>query len=96
MTATDLEDEADRELLGFVVGSQYRVRALEVLSESDATPAGIANDDHQTSQISRALCQLRERDLVELLVPEERMKGRVYRITDRGERIYDHAGDVTR
>jgi len=36
-----------------------------------------------------ALQQLREKELVELPVPESRRKGRVYGITDRGESVYE-------
>jgi len=40
------------------------------------------------SHVSRALGSLREKDLVELLVPEERRKGRVYGITSAGEEVW--------
>lgn len=77
------------EEIGFVISSQYRVAVLRRLSEGPATPSQIAETaDLSISHISRALHGLRERDLVELLVPEERKKGRIYGVTDHGRKIW--------
>ena len=76
--------------IGFVISSQYRVAVLSRLAEGPATPSQIADDtDRSISHISRALHSLRDRDLVDLLVPEERKKGRIYSLTDRGETVWD-------
>lgn len=84
----------------FVIASQYRVAVLERLASGPAIPSQIATDRGiDISHVSRALGDLRERRLVELLVPEERRKGRIYGPTDRGsdilglieEREIDHA-----
>jgi DNA-binding MarR family transcriptional regulator len=70
---------------GFVIASSYRTTVLERLSESPATPSTIAEDTPiSIAHVSRALQELRERDYAELLVPEERHKGRIYGATDRG------------
>jgi DNA-binding MarR family transcriptional regulator len=53
-------------------------------TSSIATDTGI-----NLSHVSRALQQLREKELVELLVSESRRKGRVYGITDPGESVYE-------
>jgi predicted transcriptional regulator len=75
--------------IGFVISSNYRVTVLRRLNQGPATPSQIANDeDIAITHVSRALRELGERDLVELLVPENRRKGRVYGITEKGERIW--------
>jgi len=76
--------------VGFVLGSKYRLTVLEQLYESPATPSTMASQAGiNLSHASRALQQLREKDLVELLVPESRRKGRIYGITSRGETVYE-------
>ncbi|MFO7833488.1 MAG: winged helix-turn-helix domain-containing protein [Halohasta sp.] len=80
----------DWDEIGFVISSQYRIAVLKRLSEGPATPSRIAEDSGiGITHVSRALGRLRERKLVELLVPEERKKGRVYGVTDRGEELWD-------
>lgn len=76
--------------ISYIISSQYRVAVLRRLSESPATPSRIANDsDLGIAHVSRALQGLRERDLVELLVSEERRKGRVYGITEEGQQAWE-------
>lgn len=76
--------------IGFVISSQYRVAVLRHLSEGPATPSRIASqEDYQISHISNALTTLRERAMVELLVPEERKKGRIYGLTPKGRRVWE-------
>lgn len=76
--------------IGFVISSRYRVAVLKRLAEGPATPSQIATDSELSiAHISRSLRRLRDRDLVELLVSEDRKKGRVYGITDHGEQIWD-------
>lgn len=76
--------------IGFVISSNYRVTVLGQLNEGPATPSQIANDaDVAITHVSRALNELKERDIVELLVPESRRKGRVYGVTEKGERIWE-------
>lgn len=71
---------------GYVVASEYRRTVLERIGESPATPSSIADEtDISIQHTSRALQELRGKDLAELLVPEERTKGRIYGPTDRGE-----------
>ena len=81
---------ADWDAVSFVISSQYRVAVMRRLSESPATPARIAEDaDVGIAHISRALQELRERGLVELLVSEECRKGRVYGMTEDGARVWE-------
>lgn len=82
-----MSDEWDA--IGFVISSQYRVAVLRRLSDGPATPSRIADDaDFAIPHISRALNDLRQRALVELLVPEDRKKGRVYGITEKGNELW--------
>ncbi len=75
--------------VSYVISSTYRVAVLKRLDESPATPSQIAKDtDCPLAHISRALNALRDRGLVDLLVSEERRKGRVYGITDSGRNIW--------
>lgn len=76
------------EVVGHVVSSTYRVKVLQRLAESPAPPSTIAeNTDCSVSHISRALKDLQEHDLVDLLVPESRKKGRIYGITEKGRTV---------
>lgn len=83
-----MTDEWD--VIGFVISSRYRIAVLRRLADGPATPSHIAEDaELAIPHISRALNNLRERSLVELLVSEDRKKGRVYGITDRGQTVWD-------
>ena len=76
--------------VGFVISSRYRVDVLERLDEGPATPTQIASDAKRpVAHVSRALQELRERSIVELLVPEDQKKGRIYGITDDAEGIWN-------
>lgn len=76
--------------IGFVISSRYRVAVLRRLADGPATPSQLASDSGLAiAHVSRALRGLRERDLVELLVSEDRKKGRVYGVTERGEDIWE-------
>lgn len=80
---------------GFVVASDYRRIVLESLVESPATPSTIAERTPVSIQhVSRALQELREEDCAELLVPEERRKGRIYGLTDRGREAADKVAEL--
>ena len=75
--------------ISYVISSAYRVETLGRLADGPATPSGIADDTGRSiAHVSRALSNLRSRELVELLVSEHRQKGRVYGITDRGETVW--------
>ncbi|MFC7137852.1 ArsR family transcriptional regulator [Halobaculum litoreum] len=79
----------DWDVIGYVISSDHRVVVLGRLAEGPATPTRIAEDvELSVSHVSRALGSLRQKDLVELLVPEERRKGRVYGITSAGEEVW--------
>jgi DNA-binding MarR family transcriptional regulator len=80
----------DWDEVGYVISSTYRVKVLQRLADSPAPTSKIAEDTGcANSHVSRALNDLRERELVDLLVPESRKKGRIYGITDRGREIWE-------
>lgn len=83
-----MRDEWD--VIGYVISSRYRIVVLRGLATGPATPSQLASDAGVAiTHVSRALRGLRERTLVELLVPEERKKGRVYGITEQGNQVWE-------
>lgn len=84
---TENTDEWD--VIGFVISSKYRVAVLETLSEGPTIPSSIASETGlPITHVSRALRALRERSLVELLVSKHKKKGRIYGMTERGQRLW--------
>jgi len=85
MTESDPWDD-----VSYVISSRYRVATLRRLSEGPATPSLIADEtDLSIAHVSRALQELRDNDLVTLLVSEDRRKGRVYGVTDEGLGVWE-------
>jgi len=79
----------NRDQLRFVIGSQPRALVLSQLANGPTTPSRIAAaEDIEFASVSHALTDLCDRGLVELLVPEERNKGRIYGLTETGEDIF--------
>ena len=76
-----------------VVSSTYRKRVLESMADDgQGTPTDVARREilgvaSPEAHVSRALKSLKELDCVELLVPEDTRKGRLYRITDTGREV---------
>jgi DNA-binding transcriptional ArsR family regulator len=80
MTDPDWDD------VSFVISSRYRVAAMRRLDEG---PSNIADDASVgLAHVSRALQELRESGLVDLLVSDDRKKGRVYGLTEEGDRVW--------
>lgn len=76
--------------VSFVISSRYRIETLRRLSEGPATPSLIAEEmDLSIAHVSRALQELKEAELVQLLVSEDRKKGRVYGVTEKGVDVWD-------
>lgn len=72
--------------VSFVKRSKYRKCILECINGA-MTPTELSDGtDLERSHISRALAELMDRDLVELLNPEDKI-GRLYRITEKGEEV---------
>ncbi|RDI70561.1 MarR family winged helix-turn-helix transcriptional regulator [Halopelagius longus] len=72
---------------GYIASSRYRLAVCKLLSRSGPDlPSRIAEElDLAQPHVSRALSELRERDIVELLVPESQQKGRLYGLTADGQ-----------
>ena len=76
--------------ISYVISSRYRIATLRRLPDGPATPSLIADEtDLSIAHVSRALQELRDADLVTLLVSENRRKGRVYGITDEGLEVWE-------
>ena len=72
--------------VSFVKRSKYRREVVSVIDE-EMTPTELADETGlQQPHISRALGELKEKEIVELLNPEDKM-GRLYRLTDKGREI---------
>nr|WP_049998814.1 transcriptional regulator [Halococcus sediminicola] len=88
-----MADEWD--VISFVIRSRYRVKTLDRLSDDPAIPSRIASDQGVLiTHISRALDQLSDRELVELLVSDDRRKGRLYGLTEHGETIWGRMNEL--
>ena len=73
--------------IDYVKSSGYRMRVLKSLEAYPKMPSEILKDaEIYQNHISNTLRQLREHGLVECINPEVK-KGRLYRLTDEGERI---------
>ena len=73
--------------IDYVKNSQYRTKVMKSLDGEVKMPSEIANDaEIFQNHISNTLRQLREHQLIECINPEVR-KGRLYRLTDKGEEI---------
>jgi len=92
----DPTDEAVWEIVGLLTGSRQREVVVESLSdEGPATPSTLAERTGLAiTHVSRVLSDLREVDAVELLVPEDTHKGRIYGLTDAGAQGAEKASEV--
>lgn len=81
----------DEDLAAFVLNSRYRRIVLEALAFNEqATPQEIADHtEDRRPHISRALSELRDKDIVELRVPEHEQIGRYYGLTEIGESVWE-------
>lgn len=97
--STDLEpDERPWEAIGWLTSSQYRRDVLQdLVGNGPATPKELHDaTGHSMASISHALSQLRERGHVDLLVSEDRRKGRIYGATEQGGELASHATEGSR
>lgn len=84
----ELSDEMLTEM-SYVQISKYRTKVMKALEGDVKIPTAIANDSGiRTNHISKVLGELKDHELVECINPEVR-KGRLYRLTDKGEKIVD-------
>lgn len=82
----ELTDEMLIEI-SYVEISKYRTKVMKTLEGDVKMPSGIAKDSGiRTNHISKVLGELKKHGLVECINPEVR-KGRLYRLTDKGEEL---------
>ena len=82
----ELTDEMLTEI-SYVKISKYRTKAIKSLEGEVKIPSQIARDSGiRTNHISKVLGELKNHELVECINPEVR-KGRLYRLTDKGDEI---------
>ena len=84
----ELSDELLIEI-SYVQISKYRTKTMKSLDGEVLIPSQRAkNSGIRTNHISKVLGELKKHELVECINPEVR-KGRLYRLTDKGEKIVD-------
>ena len=85
----ELSDEMLTEI-SYVKISQYRTKVMKSLDGDVKIPTVIAKDSEiRPNHISKVLAELKAHELVECINPEVR-KGRLYRLTDKGEEIIEN------
>ena len=73
--------------ISYVKISQYRTKVMKTLDGDVKIPTVIAKDSEiKPNHISKVLAELKAHELVECINPEVR-KGRLYRLTDKGDEI---------
>jgi len=73
--------------IGFVISSKYRLAVIMGLRSGFKTPSEISEETGLgLSQISRAISELSDFELVECLTPKL-LKGRLFKLTEKGESI---------
>jgi len=88
----NLSDEMLTEI-SYVEISKYRKKVMKSLEGDVKIPTVIANDSGiRTNHISKVLSELKAHELVECINPEVR-KGRLYRLTDKGDNVVKNLGD---
>ena len=85
----ELTDEMLTEI-SYVNISKYRTKVMKSLDGEVLIPTQIAKDSGiRTNHISKVLAELKAHELVECINPEVR-KGRLYRLTDKGNVIINN------
>lgn len=90
------ETEPDFDLLSFVKRSDYRRETVECLASQPMMPSEISSETGtDIAHVSRALTEMREKDITNLLVSEDTKRGRIYNLTAEGEKIASYLGVET-
>ena len=84
------ENDELLKLTSYVQISKYREKTLKSIGDDVKIPTNIAKDSGiRTNHISKVLSELKAHELVECINPEVR-KGRLYRLTDKGEKVTEN------
>ena len=74
-------------LKGYIEASTYRTKVIKSLNNSAKIPTKIAKDTGiRPNHISMTLNQLENKQLIKC-INEEARKGRIYKLTEKGEEI---------
>lgn len=94
--STDEPAPGDWADISYIRRHQARTRIVTQLHEQGPQmPSTLADaTDIDIASISHSIGQLRDRDVVKLLVPEDTKKGRIYGLTEHGERLANHVTEV--
>lgn len=88
--STDESNATDWDAVGYCLASVYRQRVLRALNDDPAMPSELREElDIDMAAVSEQIGNLRERGLVQLLVPEETRKGRIYGLTEKGRQVHE-------
>ena len=83
-----MENNAILKKYGFTVASKYRKNVVIALGHKPKTPKEISLETNcGLTHISRALQELLKKDIVRCVTPN-RVKGRIYQLTVKGEEIF--------
>lgn len=90
------ESDIDYQALSYITNSRYRTDVVLELEDGMSTPARITEEKgyENMSNASRALLELEEKGLVELMVDEDTKKGRFYDLTEAGLMLVDPVREV--
>jgi len=96
MASQPQPSESTLDDVSYIVASDYRLAVVESLNEGMATPSTICEfhggrEEIALAHVSRALGQLKDKGMVDLLVPEDTQKGRIYGLTEQGQEATKHA-----
>ena len=82
--------------ISYVQISSYREKVMQSLLGEIKIPSVLSRDSGvRDNHISRILGELKDHGLVECINPEER-KGRLYRLTDKGEEVALNLDSINR
>lgn len=89
-----MDRKAEVKLIRYIEKSTYRHRAFKTIGRGIKMPKEIAEESGiLQSHVSNVLRQLKEKDVVECINPNVR-KGRLYRLSDEGLKIFDMVDDL--
>jgi len=75
--------------LGYVKASWYRTETIQAMDRPILPSELEEQTGIEQAHISRALNELREKGIIELLVSEDTKKGRLYGLTEQGQEIQE-------
>lgn len=88
-----MNKDTNWQIVSFIISSSYRRKTLESL-QNPKTPSRLSKElNINIAHISRALSELEAKKLVKCLTPES-SKGKIYTITETGEKILEKSNEL--